>query len=180
MQGNSITTIAQGSFTGLTSLRTLDLSRNPAIAYAAPMFTGIATLDSIKLSHNNIQHDSLTPAIMTVLTNLTSIDLSNNNITRIVGGLFGGNRQLSNINLRNNGVHSIEYTFFEQFISAEVALSLEGNSCTNYNFLVLNRNYHKVRDELWDCFNNFSHAAGYNVPKYAIILLVVVKFLGLL
>ena len=143
------------------------------------MFTGLSTLPSIILSHNNIQHDQLTPAIMTVLTNLTSIDVSNNNITRIVGGMFSGNRQLSIINLRNNGVNSIEYSFFEQFISAELTLNLEGNVCSNYNFIVFNRNFHKVHDELWDCFNNFSHAAGYNVPKFAIILLVLFKFLGL-
>lgn len=174
---NKIQNIAALGFSSLKNLELLNLSQNPELILTPLLFETLPHLQTLIMSQNNIQYTQLTsPAIFQYLINLTSIDLSRNNLTRISSDTFIGNVQLRFIDLENSNINAIQHTIFDRLTSSVVRINLKGNVCTNNAFLVLNRHFNIIRNDLRTCFNNFNGAEGLKAPKLTIIIFIAIYF----
>lgn len=159
-------------FTALPNLRWLDLSENTALAPTATTFANIGHLATLIMSHNNLS--VITAAILNPLVSLTRLDLNNNTLVSIGNGVFNNNQQLHTLNLGQNQIDAIQYNTFDELRGAEVRVNLLGNVCTNQEFVISDRNFDNIRNGLQVCFDNYNHTAGHNIPKFAIIFMVMI------
>jgi len=133
---NKFTSLNEAAFSGLTSLRVLDLSYNMLKTLPARIFEGLSILSTLNLGMNRLQElhpqvfsstphlDSLILSYNTALgqylmksteflnivlrRNLSSLLLSNMSIEVIPNGLFNEASQLHHLSLADNPLHIIE------------------------------------------------------------------------
>ena len=156
ISGNSVTSIQNGDFAGLTNLGILGISNTQLTTLPVNVFNGLS-LETLELDNNqltslpvnifqplrgdllsihldNNQLTSLPDDLFDGLTHLEIIDLDDNQLgPSLPEDLFDGLRNLYKIELRNNQLTSLPAGFFDDFSprfgSGEVYLS--GNNFDN-------------------------------------------------
>ncbi|XP_063408226.1 leucine-rich repeat-containing G-protein coupled receptor 4-like [Mytilus trossulus] len=103
LAGNSITSIDDNAFKGLSSLQILDLSRNSITSIEGIAIEGLASLEELDLSHNSIT--SIAENAFEGLTSLQQLYLNDKSITSIDTNVFAGITSLQNLNV--NSITSI-------------------------------------------------------------------------
>lgn len=173
---NRIADLTLLSWTGLSGLRTLDLSSNLLSALPERGFEGLGNLVSVDLTRNRIH--TVHPMAFTALGNLRELTLNENqlrdlqrrsfqslasletlelrmnNITCDVGEVFGDLRSLARLDLSQNRLQSLSPDYFET-LSNLTDLGLRANRLTT-----LDPRFRRVFDRLlnldlssnpWNC-----------------------------
>ncbi|XP_071144068.1 insulin-like growth factor-binding protein complex acid labile subunit [Mytilus edulis] len=125
---NSITSIEENGFKGLTSLQTLYLSGNGITSIEPNVFEGLTSLQFLYLNDNSIT--SIEENGFEGLTSLQELSLSGNSITSIEENVFEGLTSIQKLYLSGNGITSIEPNVFEGLTSLQL-LYLYDNSITS-------------------------------------------------
>ncbi|MCX7426305.1 MAG: leucine-rich repeat domain-containing protein [Planctomycetia bacterium] len=106
LNGNQITSLESGAFTGLGNLRRLYLKNNQISSIESRDFTGLDNLTILDLDYNQITN--LEPGAFAELSNLTNLDLGHNEIRSLGSGTFTGLGHLISLSLWNNQITSLE------------------------------------------------------------------------
>ncbi|XP_076470275.1 podocan-like [Babylonia areolata] len=106
---NSIRSIAGGAFTGLSSLRFLNLSGNQ-LSDVGSALEPLVSLRQLDLGHNFLSE--LRPAAVQSLSSLSTLCLDGNHFRSLTGGTFQHLAFLSELRIRGCGVSSISEDFF--------------------------------------------------------------------
>ncbi len=126
LAGNSITSIANDSFSGIgTSLETLDLQSNLLINITCGMFNGIPELNKLILSKNIISR--IEDLSFMQLRYLAELNLEYNYIVRIGQNTFRGLTELSSLQMRSNEITEIAPDSFRRLPSLK-ELDMSGNN----------------------------------------------------
>ncbi|KAK7114043.1 leucine-rich repeat-containing protein 15-like [Littorina saxatilis] len=111
LSGNSIGTIEAGVFTGLSGLRSLNLSSNSIIDLGQAL-EPLVSLQRLDLSNNHI--DDLKSSTFQTQSNLNYLRLDGNkNIRMLTGAAFQPLSFLSELKVRNCGIFAISDDFLE-------------------------------------------------------------------
>lgn len=129
---NELKNIPSKTFSGLTSLVYLDLSRNSALSKIDPLwFETLEKLKTLKLSRNNIE--SLPAGVFDHLLSLEELDLKSNSLKTITNTLFLHNTNLRSIDLELNDIAFFEKGAFSNLKFIE-EINFNGNECGNSTF----------------------------------------------
>ncbi|CAL8109057.1 unnamed protein product [Orchesella dallaii] len=112
ISSNSISALSSKVFSGLSSLLSLDLSRN---SLSSQRITGDAFESLVRLVILNLSHNQLTtlsPATFRHLNSLQVLHLGNNGISSIAEGAFETLINLHNLDLSNNRISSLDGKVF--------------------------------------------------------------------
>ena len=129
---NSITAVAEYSFTTLESLKVLNISGNKITIVYSYTFYGLgkAQLAELDLSRNLIS--TIYPIAFSELRNLTLLDLSCNAVPSLTDVFFLNLISLKTLNLNNNKIDKILPKTFEKLLMLET-LDLSNNKISVYN-----------------------------------------------
>ena len=109
-------TLGENAFRGLTSLTSLQ-ARDTGVAHLTPnSFSGLSSLDTLDLSNNLL---ALLPDSIFGDTNLTSLDLSRNQLPTVNTTTLQGLTQLRTLDLSNNVISTLPVGAFTDLISLE-------------------------------------------------------------
>ena len=128
ISGNTVTSLQEGDFAGLTNLGILAITNTLLTTLPVNVFNGLSRLETLSLTHNNLL-TSLPENIFQPFRRgvLLGIHLDNNQFGSGPGlpvNLFNGLRNLFRIRLRNNQLTSLPAGFFSRLNSLrEVYLS---------------------------------------------------------
>ncbi|PNF18764.1 hypothetical protein B7P43_G03339 [Cryptotermes secundus] len=127
LSSNHITYIGKFSFTGLTELEDLDLSRNNISSIDGEAFYANLKLSIVRLANNRLTE--INETVFSPLIRLKYLDLSNNKISSIQKEMFHSNTDLEWLSLTNNSLTAIDPSTFQQQ-SNLTYLDLSGNKIT--------------------------------------------------
>lgn len=154
IDGNNLTSVAAGVFSGLESLEILSIRNSGLREFNGQWFNQGSKLRNLYLDGNSIA--SLNDGSFEVFDELFFINLNWNQLTALSAAAFGGSlRTIGNINAMTNQINAIDPQIFEN-IERLQNLFLLGNVCVQRNFLDVMDNLEEVRRELQGCFDNFS------------------------
>ena len=105
-----LTTLEAGAFEGLDSLKELNLYHNRLATLETGAFDGLPSLASIDLSGNELA--LLEVGVFRALRSLTSLDLSFNELTVLEAGVFGDLTNLDKLSLHGNPLTRIDNSVF--------------------------------------------------------------------
>ena len=105
------TRLEPGAFSGLGSLRRLDLHRHQLGDLEAGMLSGLPGLKVLALQVNEIR--SVAPGALDGLVELRRLDLSHNRLNTLPAGLFADLAKLTQIDLRTNQLTRLPATLFQ-------------------------------------------------------------------
>ncbi|CAJ1099289.1 adhesion G-protein coupled receptor G6-like isoform X2 [Octopus vulgaris] len=126
--GNSIATIKEGAFTGLSNLNVLRLDNNNISTIKEGTFTGLSNLKELTLNENNIS--TMKEGAFTGLSNLNAIALNENNISTIKEGAFTGLSNLKELDLGGNNIATIKEGAFTGLSNLKISSEREQH-CNN-------------------------------------------------
>lgn len=112
LSSNHITDIEKLSFSGLTELEVLDLSRNNIFSIDAEAFHSTQNLSIVRLANNRLTE--INETVFSPLILLKYLDLSNNKISSIQKEMFHRNTGLEWLSLTNNRLTAIDPSTFQQ------------------------------------------------------------------
>ena len=131
LQGNEITIVSAGAFSGLKSLKILNLADNKIENLPSIVFDDNLELSEIYLQNNSLS--SIRPGTLSKLNHLVILDLSKNKLTsygdannKNGNSTFGGLIRLVNLNLSHNKLTHLSPDLFADLFSLQV-LNLEHN-----------------------------------------------------
>ena len=162
LQGNSISRIDSGAFSGLNSLRTLVLTGNELTEVTSSMFTGLPVLRSVYLGRNFITR--LRYQTFAGLDSLVVLYLESNTINYIENEAFRNLNNLDTLGLDNNTLTSLRQEMFIGLDSMRL-LRVDLNGISSLGDLVLSELprplilglsnpfpfYDSLRDNPWVC-----------------------------
>ena len=128
LNDSGITSLQSGDFAGLTSLKTLTLSRNMLTTLPANIFSGLTRLESLSLSHNRLT--TLSADMFSGLTRLNNLRLNNNQFMTLPANIFTGLASLKTLRLQANVLTSVSENMFRGLANLET-LDLEFNELTS-------------------------------------------------
>ena len=109
--GQSIASLQNGDFAGLSALRRLDLQRNDLAALPATVFAGLTALQTLSLHNNDLE--SLPATIFAGLTALGTLDLGRNALEALPPTIFVGLTELRLLDLDGNDLDVLPATIFD-------------------------------------------------------------------
>ncbi|XP_052077202.1 chondroadherin-like isoform X1 [Mytilus californianus] len=115
VQQNKISTIAEDTFSKLTSLEMLHLGFNQISTCTADMFNGLVSLKVLVLSYNQIS--IIAADTFKDLLSLTTLVLDNNKISTIASDMFKDIMSLDVLGLSNNQISIITADTFKGLMS---------------------------------------------------------------
>lgn len=124
--GNDIEIVGEHAFEGLTSLKSLDLSRNKISKIHANAFKDLRELRFLNLSYNQIE--SLETATFSTNINLVDIRLAHNKIKIVQQQLFLTNTLLTFVDLHANEISQIGIRFTNGLTELD-KIDLRANKC---------------------------------------------------
>ena len=135
MSGEGISSLKEGDFAGLTSVRTLKLNNNSFTTLPAGVFTGLTALTTLRLDGDDDPQSvqgltSLPAGVFTGLTALESLVLRDNDLTSLPAGVFTGLTALESLELNHNNLTSLPATVFSG-LTALRFLTLHQNDLTS-------------------------------------------------
>ena len=135
MSGEGISSLKEGDFAGLTSVRTLKLDNNSFTTLPAGVFTGLTALTTLRLDGDDDPQSvqgltSLPAGVFTGLTALTTLVLRDNNLTSLPAGVFTGLTALESLELNHNNLTSLPATVFSGLTALRI-LTLHQNDLTS-------------------------------------------------
>ncbi|XP_063902125.1 leucine-rich repeat-containing protein 15-like isoform X4 [Zophobas morio] len=110
LQGNQLTTVDRQYFVGLEMLSYLDLSENFLVSLEKDLFKDLKNLKHLCLNGNHI-HD-IPPNLFSGLKALTFLDLSKNLLVSLEKDLFKDLKNLKHLCLNGNHIHDIPPNLF--------------------------------------------------------------------
>ena len=123
-----ISELKAGDFSGLTSLREIDLARNNLTGLPEGIFSGLNALQQLLLQYNPLT--SLPEGLFSGLSSLRRLFLHSNSITDLPEGIFSGLSSLEVIHLAWNNLSALPAGTFSGLTSLQV-LSLAINQFTS-------------------------------------------------
>ena len=123
-----ISELKAGDFSGLTSLREIDLARNNLTSLPEGIFSGLSALQQILLQYNRLT--TLSEGVFSRLSSLRILFLHSNSITELPEGVFSGLSALEVIHLAWNNLSALPAGTFTGLTSLQ-ALSLAQNQFTS-------------------------------------------------
>ena len=151
LKNQSITSLKEGDFDGLTSLTILDLRENDLTTLPAGVFKDLISLTSLGLQDNDLK--TLPTGTFDGLTLLTFLGLSNNVLTTLPADIFKDLTSLQRLYLfHNNTLTTLPAGIFDGLTSLEW-LSLQHNALTTlpagiFNGLTAVRSIDMIHNEL--------------------------------
>lgn len=123
---NEMSSLADRSFEGLSSLTYVDLSDNKLSSLPPELFTETIRLKEIHLRNNSI--NVLAPGIFSVLSELVVLDMSSNDLNShwIGSATFAGLHKLAILDLSTNKINKVDATMFKSLKLLQV-LRLQEN-----------------------------------------------------
>ena len=100
--------LRQGTFSGLTRLRVLDLSNSRLRMLEANTFSGLSALEELILSDNALE--TLPPGLLAGLPALTRLRISGNGLSELPAGLLSGLTNLVQFRIQDNAVNPLPFT----------------------------------------------------------------------
>ncbi|PSN45021.1 hypothetical protein C0J52_24515 [Blattella germanica] len=127
IEDNSLTSLADRAFVGLTSLQILNASSNLLVALPPELFQSTRDIKEIYLQNNSIS--VLAPGLLEGLDQLLVLDLSANELTSnwVNRDTFSGLVRLVVLNLSHNDITRIDSHVFQDLYSLQI-LNLEENN----------------------------------------------------
>jgi hypothetical protein len=125
LDGEQLSSIESGDFTGMTDLEELDLRSNQLSSIESGDFSGLTKLTQLWLDDNQIS--SIEAGAFSGLTNLTYLNLDGNQISSIESGDFSELANLRVLELDDNQLSSIESGAFSRLTNLR-GLVLSGNT----------------------------------------------------
>ena len=110
MRELDIGSLKSGDFAGLTSVTSLNLSKNKFTTLPAGVFSGLTALRTLSLDSGLL--NSLDAGVFSGLTALTTLDLASNALTSLPETVFSGLTALANLNLNDNALRSLRAGVF--------------------------------------------------------------------
>ncbi|CAJ0928796.1 unnamed protein product, partial [Mesorhabditis belari] len=105
LSSNDLSNLPDRSFSHLSSLISLKISKNKLIKFSPNTWNGLISLQYLDLSRNQLSHlQSLSFSAIPLLQNLS---LAENKISKMDDGVFFGVEKLLMVNLSRNHVHNI-------------------------------------------------------------------------
>jgi Leucine-rich repeat (LRR) protein len=127
---NSLITLRNGMFTGLSNLEELNLSLAKLKYVDSDIFSNLRSLKILNLGWNSlISFDETT---LSNLVNLQSLLLFNNNIKNLSSNIFSSVGQLKELHLGDNELSNLDENIFTNLLNL-VILDLSGNQFTTFN-----------------------------------------------
>ena len=123
-----ISELKAGDFSGLTSLREIDLAQNNLASLPEGIFPGLSALQQILLQYNRLT--TLPESVFSGLSSLRILFLHSNSITDLPEGVFSGLSSLEGIHLAWNNLSVLPAGAFSGLTSLQ-ALSLAINQFTS-------------------------------------------------
>ena len=111
---SGITALQEHDFTGLSSLKTLNLSRNSLSGLPEGIFNGLSALEHLHLSGNLLRE--LPERLFSGLSQLRTLTLYSNRLTTLPAGIFRGLNKLEELWLSNNSLHELPRGVFDDAI----------------------------------------------------------------
>ena len=139
LDGNNISAIPAGTFSGAVYLKELHLYRNVIVWIEHGAFNGLQRLEHLKLFDNQLVE--IPRKLFRGLRTLVSLDISRNKLTSLLSGTFKGLASLKWLILESNHLTSISRQSFKGLPSLRY-LKLENNpleSIGDGTFLVIRR-----------------------------------------
>jgi Leucine-rich repeat (LRR) protein len=128
LEGNQLSSIESGDFSGLTNLENLRLNDNQISSIESGDFSGPASLTRLQLINNQIA--SIESGDFSGLTNLELLTLEGNQLSSIDSGDFSGLTNLRFLLLGGNQLSSIESGDFSGLTNLE-KLALDDNQISS-------------------------------------------------
>ena len=125
----NIASLKPGDFSGLSSLRQLDLSSNNLTTLPEGIFSGLISLNYLFLRNNNLT--TLPQGLFSGLASLEEISMSENNLASLPEGLFSGLASLDTLYLYENNLTSLPQGIFSGLASSLKNLGLDNNKLTS-------------------------------------------------
>ena len=127
LANGSVTALAPGDFTGLTSLTELYLFGNDLTMLPAGVFDGLTSLTTLHLGNNDLT--TLPAGMFDGLTALTTLRLGSNALTTLPDGVFDGLTSLTLLALHRNALTTLPAGVFDELTSL-TSLDLSTNQLT--------------------------------------------------
>ena len=127
LANRSVTALAPGDFTGLTSLTELYLFGNDLTMLPAGVFDGLTSLTTLHLGNNDLT--TLPAGMFDGLTALTTLSLGSNALTTLPDGVFDGLTSLTLLALHRNALTTLPAGVFDELTSL-TSLDLSTNQLT--------------------------------------------------
>ena len=121
------TVLTDKVFQGLSSLRTLSLSKNQLTTLPDQVFQGLSNLTTLSLSSNQLT--KLPDQIFQGLSSLTTLDLTYNRLTTLPDHVFHSLSKLTTLSLYNNQLTKLPDQIFHS-LSKLTTLDLQHNQLT--------------------------------------------------
>ena len=125
LDGNSLSSLPANIFDGLSALTALQLQGNSLTSLPANIFDGLSALNALTLNDNSLSN--LRANVFGGLTSLTVLNLNNNSLTGLWSGIFGGLSSLTHLHLNNNSLSNLPDGAFSDLTSL-THLDLQGNA----------------------------------------------------
>lgn len=153
VDGNNLTSIADGAFSGLSGLELLSLSDCKLTEFSSRWFAESSPLRNLVLDRNSI--NSLDAGAFDIFQELFYVNLNFNQLTVMDSLSFGRSlRTLTSFNAIGNQINAIDPQIFDNVESLQ-NLILLNNVCVQRSFTSVMSNLDYVRQELAGCFENF-------------------------
>ncbi|XP_047488034.1 toll-like receptor Tollo [Penaeus chinensis] len=129
LQYNDVSMLADGAFTGLSTLSVLNISSNRLVALPPDVFNETLGLTELHLQNNSLS--VLAPGLFSALSRLTVLDMSSNQLTSewVTAETFRGLLRLVVLNLSHNRLTQVTLDMFRDLSTLQV-LDLRHNSLT--------------------------------------------------
>ena len=125
-KNNSLTFIHPESLTGLSKLKSLDLSDNKLESVEPTTLTNLPSLEVLNLNHNRIKSLTFLP------TGIKTLDVGDNQLPSVTSQFFENLPELKILNLERNNIEEIDENAFKNNKALE-KISLGGNKITALN-----------------------------------------------
>ncbi len=134
LNGNGLTTLPPGVFTGLINLQLLWLGRNQLANLPPGIFAGLTDLQELRLDGNKLA--IMPPDIFAGLTNLQILLLNSNQLVTLPAGIFAGLTNLQRLWLSGNQLAALPAGIFAGLINLQI-LALGVNKLTTLSAGIL-------------------------------------------
>ena len=128
LSSESIRSLQDGDFDGLTGLTSLDLSSNTLLNLPADIFTDLDRLTELHMNNNLLS--SLPTGIFDNLTNLTDLNLASNFLSSLSADVFSDLAALETLRLNDNDLSSLPSGIFSNLDNLQ-NLYLNDNSLSS-------------------------------------------------
>ena len=125
LNNNSLTTLPEDVFDGLSSLQTLNLFFNSLTTLPEDLFDGLSNLQDLRLDHNSLT--TLPADVFDGLSSLQDLWLDRNSLTALPGDVFDGLSSLQDLDLYSNSLTALPGDVFDGLSSLQ-DLRLDQNS----------------------------------------------------